>query len=216
MSRSINITEGTVTDLKGIYPSFEQEFPVDERKELAYLEGLMARKQYKLILAKEPIHNETIGYALIYVTKNRSQWWLDYIAIIDKYQGQGYGSIFLNKISDVQSEAKVEVEGARGMFMEVEIPDVSDPTYKEQVRRIGFYERLGAKRLDMDYILPTIDGGRPMYLYYKPIASSIHLLSKETIGETIIEVFEYVHKDINNRKTMLDTFIGGIEDMLLR
>lgn len=228
--RRLEIIEGTIDDLQTVYPSYEREFPAQERKELTYLEALMEDKRYKLMLVRHKGIHQIIGYAMIYVTKNLQGWWLDYIAIDHPYQGLGYGTWFFNRIvnrqqdggaeSDCQPEelskskemSPMQDSRIQGMFLEVEIPDESDPLYENQVRRVEFYERLGAKRVEDKYILPTPEGGMAMYLYYKPI---IHMsrLSKTRIQATIEEVYEYIHKDIPNRHQMLHSFIHGIEDV---
>ena len=58
-------------------------------------------------------------------------------------------------------------------------------------RRIKFYEALGAKKLDIDYVYPNDQGGYPMDLYY--LGKNI----PENITEDIKYIFKILHsKDI--------------------
>ena len=96
------------------------------------------------------------------------------------------------------------------MFVEVEIPGENQATRDQQIRRVNFYERLGARRLNIPYKLPTNDGGFPMYLYFRP-SSNAHRLPKEQIQAAIEEVFQFIHSDVIDKDAILNefsTFIG--------
>jgi hypothetical protein len=198
----IEIVEGDINNLKEIYERFESDFPAAERKDYNHLEMLMIRKKYKLLLAKHKVFNEIIGYAFVYEATSKVLW-LDYMAIDMKFQNAGYGTLLFNKI------AEMKADGYLGIFLEVEIPDpnVSD----ERQKRVRFYERLGSKKMQFDYKLPTDHGGFPMYLYFKP-NPIVHLLPKEIIKESISSAFDYIHSDIRDRDDILKTFLRSIHD----
>ncbi len=201
----IDIVDGELEDLQRLYKNFERDFPVNERKELKHLESLMLKKQYKLVLAKHKVFEEIVGYALVYKVEKNKVIWLDYMAIEEKYQDSGYGTLLFNKI--IESETK----GITGVFMEVEIPDENSACFNEQKKRIQFYERLGAKKLEINYLLPTKNGGVPLFLYFKP-APNLSFLPKEQIKETIYSVFNYIHTDILERDIIFKKFINEIKD----
>jgi GNAT superfamily N-acetyltransferase len=201
----IEIIEGNLSDLKNIYEIFKTDFAAEEIKNYEQLEFLMVKQNYKLLLAKDSNLNEFIGYAFIYELNHLDAIWLDYMAIYKPYRNSGYGTLLFNKIAQLK-------KGGMGIFIEVEIPEVNTGhTRENQLNRIRFYERLGAKRLNIPYELPTNDGGLPMYLYFKP-SPSVQLLPKETISEAIIEVFEKVHWDIENKDNILKRLLSFIED----
>lgn len=202
----IKLIEGTLRDLKNVYQRFIADFPSDELKSYEHLKLLMSKRRYKLLLAKDPVLDEIVGYAFIYEFIHLQAIWLDYIAIDNQLRGSGYGSLLFKKLRDWKQN------GFIGLFIEVEIPeDIEGFTRENQLRRICFYERLGAKRLPIPYQLPTFNGGLPMYLYFCP-SSHVEKLPKEQIQEAISEVFDYIHSDVKNRDDILMEFYTWIED----
>jgi len=202
----IEISEGNVNDLREVYARFKKDFATNERKDYEHLEMLMVKKKYKLILAKHNVFNEIIGYAFIYEINSLKVLWLDYMAIDVKFQNAGYGTLLFNKIAESKQE------GILGIFLEVEIPTEEDSNIKEeQIRRIKFYERLDAHRLNFEYQLPTNNGGFPMYLYFRP-SPNVKLLPKEQIKETVASAFEYIHSDVFQRDEILKAFLSTVSD----
>lgn len=201
----IEIINGSLNDLKDVYTRFKRDFAVDERKNYAHLEMLMVKKKYRLILAKHKVFNEIIGYAFTYEVDSKKVLWLDYMAIDIKFQNAGYGTLLFNKLSESNQE------GILGIFLEVEIPGINEDDKGDRIRRINFYERLGAKKLGFEYQLPTNSGGFPMFLYFRP-SPNVRLLPKEQIQETIASAFEYIHSDVNQRDTILKTFLSTVKD----
>ncbi len=202
----IDIIEGTAADLKEIYARFMNDFQPSELKDLGHLEMLMSKKKYKLLLARHKIFKEVVGYALVFEIDSQKALWLDYMAIDPKFQDSGYGTLLVNRIAEIKHE------GIVGMYMELEYPASSDEALKaDQLRRIKFYERLGAKRLDFNYQLPTQEGGFPMMLYFRP-SPNVKMLPKEQIHGAVAAVYDYIHTDIPGRKALLASFAGGIQD----
>jgi len=201
----IEFVNGSISNLLALYSNFERDFPQNERKSIEHLEILMSKDKYKLLLAKHRLLEEIVGYALIYIIEDPKVLWLDYMAVEDKYKNSGYGTLLFNKIIECEGEGK------RGMFIEVEIPELDNI---DQKRRVQFYERLGAKKLSNDYKLPTLNGGLEMNLYYKVISNE-KLLPAEIIKKSITATFNYVHTDIDNRDKILKSFITTIRDEYL-
>jgi ribosomal protein S18 acetylase RimI-like enzyme len=202
----IDIVEGNIDDLKEVYKRFEADFAANEIKDYDHLELLLSKKKYKLLLAKHKVFEEMIGYAFIYEPDELKVLWLDYLAIETKYQNLGYGTYLFNKIAEFKRE------GTLGIFLEVEIPDGTDGSERSnQLRRIKFYERLGCKKIHINYEYPTKDGGFPMYLYFWP-SSNLQVLPKEQTKETIISAFDYIHSDVGNRDDIIKKFQASIED----
>jgi GNAT superfamily N-acetyltransferase len=202
----IEIVEGTIHDLKNVYQRFTADFASDELKSYQHLKLLMSKKKYKLLLAKDPIIDEIVGYAFIYEFNHLQAIWLDYMAIETEFRGSGYGALLFKKLSDWKQHKLI------GLFIEVEIPGSDEGVTREnQLRRIRFYERLGAKRLPFPYQLPTIHGGLPMYLYFCP-SPQVEKLPKEQIQEAISEVFNTIHSDIKHKDDILMEFYTLIED----
>ncbi len=168
----------------------KEDFPVDELKNYEHFKFLISKKKYKLLLAKHKRLNEIIGYALVYVLDDLKAIWLDYIAIDRRFRGFGYGSLFFNLLVEFKQDF------CRGIFMEVEIPgNQGDQNRVIEERRINFYEKLGARKVNINYFLPTNHGGFPMFFYFKP-SPDLPLLSKKQITDAISSAFDYIHSDV--------------------
>lgn len=202
----IEILEGNVQDLKAVYAALEEEFAPEERKNFNHLAMLMNKGDYKLLLAKDKSLGTVIGYAFIYEIGSIKALWLDYMAIMNKFQNAGYGTSFFNKIAEWKKGEVI------GIFIEVEIPQAEGGRSREdQLRRIRFYERLGAKRLTLAYQLPTLRGGFPMHLYFRP-ASDTRVLYKKQIQHAIASAYSDIHSDIPQRESVLKSFYDKVQD----
>lgn len=205
MQNDIELIEGTAAELREVYPLFEAAFPANERKSCEHLEGLLQKKRYRLLLAKHAALGVLIGYALVFDLPRLNALWLDYMAIDEGFRNGGYGSLLFRKIAGAEPKTSI------GVFLEVEIPEDNADHASNEVRRIRFYERLGAVKLDVDYRLPTEGGGYPMHLYFRP-APGLTLLPKESIREAIISVYNYIHTDIPNRDGIAKSFLDSAKD----
>lgn len=201
----LELIEGDIHDFKDVYEQMSNDFASEELKEYHHLKSLIYSKKYKLILAKDQMIHRIVGYAFIYELEYLNAIWLDYIAIDKSFQNQGYGTHFIKKIA--QSK-----DNLLGIFQEVEVPiEAKGSMRKNQLRRVNFYERLGAQRLNFPYEFPTKQGGFPMDLYFRP-STNVQILSKKEIQESISEVFRNIHSDVKNRDQILKGFFDSIQD----
>ena len=115
---------------------------------------------------------------------------IDYIAVYKKFHSQGYGGKILEKLREVFRDKK-------GCFLEVEKPDLEN---FNTIRRIDFYQKHGAKKLDINYLYPNEKGFLPMDLYYISYGSEP---SYYEIKSFITKLFEVVHKDIKHSEEIL-------------
>jgi hypothetical protein len=159
----------------------------------------MMKKKYKLLLAKQKGFKRTIGYAFIYAMDELNAIWLDYFAIVKGFRNSGYGTLFFAKMAETRQ---------CNIFIEIEIPE--GPHSDNQQRRITFYERLGAKKVDIHYELPTDKGGLPMYLYFKP-ASNGEAVDIKYLKEAIFSTFKYIHSDVVHTETILNKCIESMK-----
>lgn len=201
----IELKEGNIDELKGIYSKLQKDFAPDELKSLMHLELLMTQNKYKLILARDRLLNELVGYAFVYEISDPKTLWLDYMVIENRFQGLGYGSLLYEKIAELYSDIL-------GIFSEVEIPDDKDEQYyNQQLRRIKFYERLGARKLPFEYCLPTYDDGLPMYLYFRLSGPAKHITGQQ-IKNAVGSAFDYIHSDIKHRDKIREYCFASIPD----
>ena len=172
-------------ELEGIYKDMMLQFPKEELKEFEHLKKITG-KNYKIY---QVIENEPTGYVILFETNDFI--FIDYVAVYKKFHSQGYGSKILDYLHRFSNK--------RGCFLEVEKPDINNPN---TLRRIKFYEKHGAKKLDLNYIYPNKEGGLPMDLYYIPYEGKIP--SKEEQKEFITMLFKTIHFDIENNAEILN------------
>ncbi len=147
-------------------------------------------------------NNQIIGFSLVYLLEDMHILWGDYLAILDGYKNKGYGSFVYNSLTSLFESDNYKI---RGMFFEVETPS-GDPM---QQRRINLYERLGAKRILDNYILPTPYDGLNMYFYYMPFYS--HKLNADTIKNSIRTVHNSIHFDIKHLDSLYNQYSESIK-----
>ncbi|MBE0450404.1 MAG: GNAT family N-acetyltransferase [Clostridia bacterium] len=193
----LTIIEGGLSDVIRFYDSIIEEFPKGERKALDVFIRLFETGDYKLLIAFSETGIE-VGYAFLYTIRKLSILWLDFIVIHPEFQGKGYGSKFFDKMSSFY-------DSYIGMLLEVEIPEEAN---ENQMRRISFYERMGAVRLNLKYYLPNEFGGLEMYLYYKSFNSNASP-EAEVVIAAIESAYEFIHSDIRDKELWLRQTINS-------
>ena len=135
----LSIHEITIEDFEeDIYNRYLKLFPKEERREWstikkAYQNGY--EKFYKIV-----DDGSTIGFYILGKITNYP-YYLDYFAIYEEYQSQGYGSKAIKKLL----EDVIKDDGLIG-----EIEKVSDTDLITQ-KRWQFYEKLGFKKINNLY-----------------------------------------------------------------
>lgn len=167
--------------LKKIYCDLNKQFSPEELKEYDEIKQLIKDTKYELYIAKD--NNEIIGYTII--ARIGAIIWLDYLAVLKDFQGHGYGSKILKKLKEKNAETK-------GCLLEVEKPNQIE---ENTIRRINFYKKFGAKKLEINYLYPTKTGGFPMDLYYIPYKVGSTPTNKE-IKIIIKNLFTLLHSNI--------------------
>lgn len=201
----IDVRTGSIADLDTIFNRFERDFPSKERIDRAHLELLMSQGRYHLLLAEHRVFEMTIGYAFLYEPDDPAVIWLDYMAIDERFQSAGYGTLLFNKLAEHRA-------GSIGVFLEVEKVGSADPEERrDQERRIEFYHRLGAQRVAVDYLYPGPAGGTPMHLYIRP-APGVHMIPHDPIKRAVGSAYEYIHGDVADRDVQLQQFLPQIAD----
>jgi len=207
----VSIKEGSANDLENIYELMLRMFAKEELKTLAKLKDLLSKKKYVLYVMRNPMlkdEESIIGYGFVYLVPEYKSVWLDYMGINPIYQDFGYGTLLFNNIASTAGE------GNQNIFLELEIPKNKQDVSAVETRRITFYERQGVTLLDIDYTLPTPDGGLPMYIGFKP-ANNVQLLSEEMLRGVISEVFNNVHDDLESMPRVRDMVMGNIKEIIL-
>lgn len=113
------------------------DFPKSELKPLRAMLRLMDMGRYEPLLVTEK--GETLGYALVWLPRNREGALLEYFGVLRGKRNGGLGSRVLALLLERYGQ----------LFGEAEAPDSDDPAENDlRRRRIGFYERNGFRVLD--------------------------------------------------------------------
>lgn len=191
---------GSVEDLPIIYKDMEQQFPPCEMYKYKSYVQLLHNGKYKILKYKRTEDDELIGYALVYMAENSTILWLDYLAILKKYQSQGYGSAMFKALWQKYCGP------FDGILLSVEHISKTDSELAEkQKRRVRFYKRLGAKKLNANFLQPCENGGFPMYLFFKP-RRGCNVISRETQVKTISQMYDYCFPDSKYCRELLPKF----------
>lgn len=150
-NKVIDVLEIKIEEFKDdIYNKYIKLFPEDEQREWSKIETTYSNgieKFYKIVL-----NNKTIGFFMLEKLNDSYPYYLDYFAIFREYQNLGYGTLAIKHLLD-----KVVIDD--GLIGEIEKENVKNPT---TIKRFKFYEKLGFKKIESEYLLYNV--------FYTPIA----------------------------------------------
>lgn len=113
-------------------------FPKEEIKPLKNIQRMWENGAYQAFGMYEEKNDTTelIGYAFCAMASDCRMILLDYLAIVEKYRGQGMGGIFLKEMRQCMTEVD-------GILIETEDIDFASNEEERQIRkkRDAFYER---------------------------------------------------------------------------
>lgn len=186
MKDNIKLTLKTTpkSDFMEVFQDMKLHFREDELKTYEKFISIIDYDNYTFLQVKDG--DKKIGYILLFIEHGSKFLWLEYFFIKNEFQSMGYGS-------EVLGILKHSFPDMNGVFMEIEHEDEAFPN---TIKRIKFYERNGAEKIDLNYIHPNIEGGRPMYLFYLPIKKDLSSLNKKETLKVIKKAFEYLYKDM--------------------
>lgn len=129
---------------------YARAIPARERKPDAAIRAMAASPQQIVLVAIDD--DALIGFALVYTGPGLAL--LEYMAVDETRRGSGLGAALYR--------AARAAAGDRPFLVEVESDREDTPDRALRTRRIGFYHRLGARRLEgLDYVLPLPGDGPP-------------------------------------------------------
>lgn len=127
-----------------IYPYYLEIFPKDERKSLELLKSLSNNGYTKII---EILYkNEIVGFMILNKVKDKGYVWLDYFAILPQYRNNKLGTKALQLLLKKEDN---------GVFIEIEKVGLGKNAEENLLRekRKDFYEKIGFKKLSVDFLL---------------------------------------------------------------
>lgn len=170
--------------LDGLLIHYVRDFLAVERKSVELLRELLLRGRYRIFTVRLRETDACAAYLMGYPVDGGRYFFLDFFAVDPAFRGRGLGGWTLHALAGLL--------GVEGLFFELEIPGEDAAPYEESVRRIGFYERLGAYRLPVDYALLLGDGTLfPMYFYFLPYTAARP--ERVSVEEAIMVAFEYTY-----------------------
>lgn len=167
------------------YNDMVKQFPKEELKTEDVFIELINSGNYDVLSAFD-----RRAYVFIAKDDENSVLWLDYLAVVKQFHSKGYGKQIIQSLSEYYPEYF-------GCYLEVEKPDENIP---DTIRRIKFYENLGAVKLNIRYFYPNKNGDLPMDLYFLPFRNFI----AENTLKTIQNIFFLLHSDITHIKSVLN------------
>lgn len=183
---TVNLKKIATDKFSSIYSDMQKQFPQSEMKSYEVFLKLIDDGKYHVLAAYD--REILVGYVIF--AEIEDVIWLDYIAVLEELHSKGYGSKILNELKNIHSH-KI------GCILEVECSDESEPN---TLRRIKFYENLGAKKLPVDYFYPNEKGDIKLDLYMIPHNQDCDF----NIKEVIADVFELLHSELPHFKEVLD------------
>lgn len=157
---------------------YEASFADYERDPIENIMSQVLDESLMLFVANDK--HKIIGIAMLYKLSDVPAFYLPYFAMSPENRGKGVGSKFLTDILQYLSAQGT----ASALVWEIEPPD-SNNTNDLRNKRARFYEKLGAKYVDMvpNYRIPLLDEIFPYLLYWLPLEGRDKPLSRaEVVG----------------------------------
>jgi ribosomal protein S18 acetylase RimI-like enzyme len=147
ISRLDKADEGRLTELIDIY---QATIPGRERKPVEDVAAMLHSRCHVLTVAEED--QRVVGFSILYAGDDLAV--LEYLASDERCRGQGIGAALYRS---ARHEA-----GGRPLIVEVERDREGEPDQPLRARRIGFYRKLGCRRVArFNFILPLAGVGDP-------------------------------------------------------
>ena len=183
MDKRVLAVSGDVENLPVLYENLAGRFPEERLHSYKQFDYLLRETDYKLIMLEREETGERIAYGVAYPVMGTGVIWLDYLTVLEKYQGQGYGQILFAVLMNHYRE-----HGDTFLFM-VE-PD--GPR-----RSVQFFEKQGARCLPTCFFLPMPDGtGKEMNLLFRPFSKGYFLTARKQ-RDTLKSVYSLLLHDVD-------------------
>ena len=152
-----------------IYEIYTNLFPEEEQRDwrkikVAYINGL--EKFYKIV-----VDNLVIGFFMLESNGKDYPFYLDYFGIFKEYQNKGYGTQAIKKLLS-------DIVGNSGLCIEIEKEDTLNPI---TLKRAKFYENLGFKKVNSEYLLYSV--------LYTPYVYN-YTCEKEKVDKVIFDYYK--------------------------
>lgn len=174
----VNIQEIDINEFeKNIYSYYLEIFPENERKTLKMINSSFDEGYTKIIKINQS--DNLCGFMIINKIKENGYAILDYFAILPQYRSKGIGTKALKLLIDEETKNK-------GMFIEIEKIGLGKDDKENLIRenRKKFYEKIGFKKLNYDFVLFNV--------VYTPYIYSNIEEKEEKIVKQIFNMYEVI------------------------
>lgn len=173
-------------DVEKAIALYQQTFPSQERITPSELKLDIQSQAAQLWVGY--YQQELALMSILYPLPSHDFILLAYLATVPHLRNFKIGSQFLNYLINLVHKA------SKTLVLEVEHPDFGDNRELKQ-RRIGFYQRLGAKNLkNLIYLLPALDGIKTTEMMLMIISDHpLEKLQKTVVQQLIRELYTEVY-----------------------
>lgn len=182
---------------------YHDSFPPHERMGFSSLVASIVSGLRWLYTATD--HDQLIGFAIIIPHIAADVHLLEYLAVARDARNGGIGGKLLDHLVEtIRAEQNIS-----GILLEVESDDEDQPNEKAmRQRRIGFYQRHGARLIDCapHYRAPIgeTDASIPMKLLWLPLDSAIETPRGDKLRECVIGIYTKSYNIARETKTLFD------------
>ena len=174
----VNIQEIDINEFeKNIYSYYLEIFSENERKTLKMIKSSFDEGYTKIIKINKS--DNLCGYMIINKIKENQYAILDYFAILPQYRSKGIGTKALKLLIDEETKNK-------GIFIEIEKIGLGKDDKENILRekRKVFYEKVGFKKLNYDFVLFNV--------VYTPYIYSNIEEKEEKIVKQVFNMYEVI------------------------
>lgn len=167
---------------------YESSFPAPERGDFAELVDEITTGSRALFTAIDD--NNLVGFAVTLRLKPGNVYALEYLAVAQEFRNRGIGEQLLGQASQLLKANA----NASAIMIEVEPPDEGTPDEQRlRARRIGFYQRLGAKIIDCapHYRAPNLAGAGTVNfkLLWIPLSDSAVVPMGQQLHDLVLQLY---------------------------
>ncbi len=163
----------TAESLQQIWALYESSFPVDERRAYDQLSLLLSNKYAKIY--KFYRANELAG--LVVIWEFEAFLFIEHFAVMPKMQNQGIGK---NAVSHLIANFQMPI-----------LLEVEPPFDAQSERRIKFYEGLGFRMLNLEYMQPAYANNKSEVRM--KLMANVDSISNLTVNEWISQLKREVY-----------------------
>lgn len=157
---------------------YNYSFSEDERRDFEFIDQLIENKNFDFfVILNSSENSKPLGIISLWYFKEYI--YIEHFAIDEKQRSKGYGKQVMRNFMD---EIKLPI-----------ILEVENPIDEISQRRVRFYDSLGFRLLDYEYIQPSYSSSKKS-IPMKLMVSNENLFLEKSIGEIVKEIHNIVYK----------------------